>query len=159
MVNKHIPFRTFQLIVHSASGQHMTPQGRTDAQLQVRLWRSGYLSAADTTRQWSLIPVNGNSGMVRIKNAYHERCVALPQAKAGTELVYAKTSNDDSQLWEIRVPDSAQADFVIASALDPNLVISPKEGSHDPETPLEVEEFGPWSDQFWRLREPRSAKD
>ncbi|MFI9163046.1 RICIN domain-containing protein [Kitasatospora aureofaciens] len=154
-MDKRIPFRTFQLIVHSASGRHLTPQGRADADVQIRLWRDGYLSAGDKTRQWSLIPF-GQNGMVRIKNAAHDRCVALTQDKAGAELVYSKTSNDESQMWQIRIPDPAQADFVIASSIDPNLVISPKEGSHDGETPLELEEFGPWSDQFWRLREARS---
>ncbi|MET9340312.1 hypothetical protein [Nonomuraea sp. NPDC003804] len=50
----------------------------------------------------------------------------------------------------------AQADFLIASPKKPDLVIAPREGAQDLETLLEMEEQGPWTDQFWRWRVPRT---
>ncbi|MFF7356674.1 hypothetical protein ACFZA1_29085 [Streptomyces filipinensis] len=34
--------------------------------------------------------------------------------------------------------------------------VSPREGLRDYETLIEVEEYGPWTDQFWRRRTPRT---
>ncbi|WP_058041932.1 RICIN domain-containing protein [Streptomyces roseifaciens] len=156
MVVKPVPTQTPQLIVHSASGLHITPQGRADQDLEVRLWRSGWASAGDRTRQWIFLPVSGHEHTYRIKNAQFERYLTLEKPTAGTPVVFLKSNSTDQSLWKLIYPDSAQADFVIASALDTGLVVSPKEGAHEPEATLEVEELGPYTDQFWRTREPRS---
>ncbi|MFI9202831.1 hypothetical protein [Streptomyces sp. NPDC053048] len=146
-----------QLIVHTASGLHITPQGRADADVEVRLWRSGWTSAGDKTRQWIFLPVPGQQYTYRIKNAQYERYLTLETPAPGTRVTYLHSNSTDQSLWKLFFPDSAQADFVIASVLDTELVISPKEGAQEPEVTLEVEKFGPYTDQFWRTREPRSS--
>ncbi|TDD81527.1 RICIN domain-containing protein [Actinomadura rubrisoli] len=160
MVTKQIPTRTTQLIVHSASGLYITPLGRQNADVEMRLWRLGPASAGDKTVQWHFILIPGQQldGVVQIKNAAYDRCLTLSHARPNTTVTYTTTDPaDQAQWWRLINLDTGQADFVIASMLDPSLVISPRESYHAPEITLEVEESGPWTDQFWRWREPWSS--
>ncbi|QES46732.1 hypothetical protein DEJ50_01530 [Streptomyces venezuelae] len=108
---------------------------------------------------WEILPISteGNKHLVRIKNAGYNRCLTLTNTRHHTAVTFAqRDDDDDSQQWLIIHADPAQADFVIACPSKPNLVISPREGAQDLETLIEVEEHGPWTDQFWRWRAPRA---
>ncbi|MFD9632662.1 hypothetical protein [Streptomyces violascens] len=157
MVVKSVPTQIPQLIVHSASGLFITPQGHADGDVEVRLWRGGWTSAGDKSAQWIFLPVPGQEHTYRIKNALYERYLTLEKPSPDTKVTYLKSSSTDQSLWTLRFPDPAQADFVIASALDTDLVVSPKEGAQASEVTLEVEKLGPYTDQFWRTRAPRSS--
>ncbi|WP_378741012.1 RICIN domain-containing protein [Nocardia brasiliensis] len=149
-----IPTETSLLIVHTASGRYITPQGRAAGDVEVRLWRENVVSQ-DKREMWEIYPVDG-SGLVRFKNTGTERCLTLKEEHSNAVVFQtAWDENSRGQLWRLVRLDPAQADFVIASALNENLVISPREGSHEGETTLEVEDKGPWTDQFWRWRTPR----
>lgn len=157
MVVKNVPTGT-QLITHSVSGRYVTPEGNADANLQVRLWRAGPTTAVKTA-MWEIIPISsdGNHHLVRIKNAGWNRCLTLKELKQRAPVTFAeRDDDDDTQQWLIIHADPAQADFLIASPKKPNLVMSPREGAQDLETLLEMEELGPWTDQFWRWRVPRT---
>ncbi|RSS46005.1 hypothetical protein EF912_27920 [Streptomyces sp. WAC07061] len=159
MVNKVIPEKTPQLIQHSVSGLYITPYFRQDADVEMRLWRYGSASEGDKSVQWIFEPVAGQDRVVQIRNAKYDRYLTLSKPTANTPVTYTKSAGAGvaSQTWRLISADSAQADFLLASMLDNQLVVSPKEGYQAGEVTLEVEEFGPWTDQFWRWRTARSA--
>ncbi|KOV97433.1 hypothetical protein ADK65_25695 [Streptomyces sp. NRRL B-1140] len=160
MVNKMIPEKVPQLIQHSVSGLYITPMFRKNEDVELRLWRYGAASEEEENVQWVFEPVNGQDRVVQIRNRKYDRYITLSKPSANTAVTYTHPSGAGApaQCWRLISPDTAQADFVIASMLDNQLVICPKEGRQEGETTLEVEQFGPWTDQFWRWRTPRGKK-
>ncbi|MFF4401984.1 hypothetical protein [Streptomyces sp. NPDC001480] len=157
MVTKELP-KGAQLLTHAVSGRHITPCRNADSDLQVRLWRQEPTTTAKTA-MWEILPISSseNKHLVRIKNAGWNRCLTLKNAELREPVTFAERDDDDEgQIWLLVHAGPAQADFVIACPSKPNLVVSPREGLQINATPIEVEEYGPWTDQLWRWRTPRT---
>ncbi|MGW1287388.1 RICIN domain-containing protein [Streptomyces sp. NPDC001118] len=143
-----------QVIVHSVSGLFITPVGHTHASGEVRLWRGG-LRTGNKQDMWEFLAAD-EQGLWRIKNGQDDLYLTV-RDKHPKAVVYQDPWSDSNkgQLWRMVQADPAQADVVIASALDERLVISPVESCQSAEATLEVDQVGPYSDQFWRWRSPR----
>jgi hypothetical protein len=148
------PSDTPQVIVHSVSGLFITPNGHSHNPDEVRLWRGG-LRTTNKQDMWEFMAAD-EQGLWRIKNGQDDLYLTVRE-KRPNAVVYQDHWSDSSQgqLWRMVQADPAQADVVIASALDERLVISPVESCQSAETTLEVNLVGPYSDQFWRWRSPR----
>ncbi|GHI07894.1 hypothetical protein AQI88_33455 [Streptomyces cellostaticus] len=149
------PSDTPQLIVHTVSGLFITPNGHSHAAgEEVRLWR-GALRTGNKQDMWEFLAAD-EEGLWRIKNGQDDLYLTVRDKHPKAVVCQDKWSESSrGQLWRMVQADPAQADVVIASALDERLVISPVESSHWGETTLEVDQVGPYSDQFWRWRSPR----
>lgn len=149
---------TPQLIMHTISTLQITPMGHQMGDVEVRLYRDG-LWPPPKARQWEFLP-GGQDRLVRIRNASYnsdaeQKYLTLPENKTIVHQ-FGRMSEGNRQLWRLVQVNPGQADFLIASAVNEELVISPKLNGLANETPLEVAAVGPWTDQFWRWYPPRS---
>ncbi|MBL1107868.1 hypothetical protein JK361_25315 [Streptomyces sp. 5-8] len=143
-----------QVIVHSASGLFITPIGHTHDPGEVRLWRGG-LRTNNKQDMWEFMPAD-EPGLWRIKNGQDDLYLTVRDRHPKAVVFQDRWSDGNKgQLWRMIQADPAQADVVIASALDERLVIAPVESCQWAEATLEVDQLGPYSDQFWRWRSPR----
>ncbi|MYS86514.1 hypothetical protein [Embleya scabrispora] len=159
MVSLPIP-RGPQLIIQSVSGMHITPLGWADGDVSAVVWRDAAASAYKMS-QWELIPEVGyGDRVVRIRNAAYnkdtgafDRSLAIvgETPESGAAVLSSKSdSKSEGQLWRLVSMDSAQADFVIKPLGVDGLVVATRQSYQGGNAVLQLEEVGPWTDQFWR---------
>ncbi|MFI1385922.1 hypothetical protein [Embleya sp. NPDC020886] len=149
-----------QLIIQSVTGMHITPYGYSDSDVPAVVWRDA-AATANKFSQWEFIPETGyGDRVVRIRNAAYnkdtgawDRSLALiadvPE-KGAAVLSRKSDSKSERQLWRLVSMDSAQADFVIRPFGADNLVVNTRQSYQQGNAVLQLEEVGPWTDQFWR---------
>ncbi|WP_320779271.1 hypothetical protein [Streptomyces sp. CRN 30] len=64
-------------------------------------------------------------------------------------------SKSERQLWRLVSMDSAQADFVIRPVGADGLAVATQQSYQAGNAFLQLEEVGPWTDQFWRWQQVR----
>jgi hypothetical protein len=159
MVSLPIP-RGPQLIIQSVTGMHITPYGWADGDVPAVVWRDAP-TTANKQSQWEFIPETGyGDRVVRIRNAAYNpdtgafnRCLSLiaDTPEEGAAIVSRKSdSKDERQIWRLASLDSAQADFVIMPLANDRLAIATRQSYQEGNAVLQLEEVGPWTDQFWR---------
>ncbi|MFI0237765.1 hypothetical protein [Streptomyces sp. NPDC016845] len=162
MVSLPIP-RGPQLIVQSVTGMHITPYGWLDSDVPAVVWRDAP-TTANRQSQWEFIPESGyGDRVVRIRNAAYnadsgafDRSLALvadSPEKGAAVMSQRSDSKSERQLWRLVSMDSAQADFVIRPLGHEGLVVATRQSYQEGNAVLQLEEVGPWTDQFWRWQE------
>jgi hypothetical protein len=147
-----------QLLVHSNSGMHATPDNWSVNDVPIKLWREGQTNSANPINHWKFEKVQeAGQSFVRIHNVRSEKCLAARHARAHEKVVQVPCDEGTrSQLWKVTTPDRWHGDAVLASAMNDRLVLAPREGYQQNEPWLELDEYGPWSDQFWRWHAPQA---
>lgn len=158
MVNLPIP-QGPQLIIQSVTGMHITPFAYSDSDVPAVVWRDA-AATANKYSQWEFIPETGyGDRVVRIRNAAYnkdtgawDRSLSLVgDAEKGASVLSRKTdSKSEKQLWHLVSMDSAQADFVIRPLGAEGLAVNTRQSYQQGNAVLQLEEVGPWTDQFWR---------
>ncbi|MDJ1132070.1 hypothetical protein [Streptomyces iconiensis] len=154
-----------QMIVQSVTGMHITPFGWSDSDVPAVVWRDTPTTPFKPS-QWEFIPEPGYGDRVaRIRNAAYDKSTGAfdrslsligETPENGAAVVSRKSdSKSEKQLWRLISMDSAQADFVIAPLGHEGLVINTRQSYQAGNAILQLEEVGPWTDQFWRWQEVR----
>jgi hypothetical protein len=140
-------------ITHVVSGQNMTVEYySTGAGAAIRLWRD---NPATDSEKWQVEPVDGVSHLNTIRNVRSGLCLA-PASGATAFGTYVRQYPCDSSLtqqqWWFRYASGSTTDFVIASYLDEDVAITTLNGGTTLGTYLVLQEYGPYYNQVWRLR-------
>ncbi|MCW8103259.1 hypothetical protein [Streptomyces tauricus] len=154
-----------QLIVQSVTGMHITPYGWVDGDVPAVVWRDAATTAYRQS-QWEFIPEPGyGERVVRIRNAAYnkdtgafDRSLALiaETPEDGAAVVSCRSdSKSERQLWRLVSMDVAQADFVIVPLGNDGLAVATRQSYQEGNAVLQLEEVGPWTDQFWRWQRVR----
>jgi hypothetical protein len=139
-------------ITHVVSGQNMTVQDYSMGQgVAIRLWRD---NPASDSEKWQVEPVGVVSDLYRIRNVHSNLCLAPEGGLTdfGTYVRQYNCNTSKNQQWRFRYINASKTEFVIASYLDEEVAITTLDGATVKGTFLVLQEYGPYYNQVWRLR-------